>query len=80
MGEWFGCIVAGCVETLNRFYKVSLEGRQKQWQLILRPTDPQAKNMVNEILIKGSMDQINTIEIREVGGDYSVMSISRDDS
>lgn len=72
--------LAGDAETLNRFYKVSLKGHQKQWQLTLRPTDPQTKNMVNEILIMGSMDQINTIEIHELGGDYSVMSISRDDS
>jgi len=72
--------LSGDIETLNRFYKVSLEGRQKQWQLTLRPVDSQTKNMVDEILIKGSFDQINTIEIREAGGDYSVMSISRDDS
>lgn len=72
--------LAGDSETLNRFYNVSLKGRQKQWQLTLRPLDSQAKSMVDEILIKGSFDQIHTIEIREPGGDHSVMSISRDDS
>ncbi len=72
--------LAGDIETLNRFYNVSLEGHQKQWLLKLRPVDSKIKNLVNEILIKGSFDQINTIEIREAGGDYSVMSISRDDS
>lgn len=72
--------LAGDIETLNRFYDVSLKGQAKQWQLILRPADSKIKNLVNEILIKGSLDQINTIEIREAGGDYSVMSITRDDS
>jgi hypothetical protein len=72
--------LAGDIETLNRFYDVSLKGQEKQWQLILRPADSKIKSLVNEILIKGSFDQINTIEIREAGGDYSVMSITRDDS
>ena len=72
--------LAGDIGTLNRFYHVSLEGRPKQWQLVLRPADSKIKSLVDEILIKGSFDQINTIEIREAGGDYSVMSISRDDS
>lgn len=72
--------LAGDIETLNRFYNASLKGSQRQWQLILRPVDSQSKSMVDEILIKGGFDQIDTIEIRESGGDFSVMSISRDDS
>lgn len=72
--------LAGDIETLNRFYKVSLEGRQKQWLLTLIPQGSQTKNLVEKILLKGSFDQIRTIEIHEAGGDYSVMSISRDDS
>lgn len=72
--------LSGDIETLNRFYHVSLEGRPKQWQLVLRPADSKIKSLVDEILIKGSFEQLNTIEIREAGGDYSVMSISRDDS
>lgn len=72
--------LAGDIGTLNRFYQVSLEGHQKQWQLALRPADSKIKSLVDEILIKGSFNEINTIEIREAGGDYSVMSISRDDS
>lgn len=72
--------LAGDIETLNRFYNVSLKGHQKQWQLTLRPVDSQAKSLVDEILIKGSLDQITTIEIRESGGDHSVMSITRADS
>lgn len=72
--------LAGDIETLNRFYNVSLKGHPKQWQLILRPADSNIKNLVDEILIKGSLGEIKAIEIRESGGDYSVMSISKDDS
>lgn len=72
--------LAGDIATLNRFYNVSLTGQSKQWQLVLQPVDSKMKSMVTEILIKGSLEQIKTIEIRESGGDHSVMSISRDDS
>jgi len=78
--ESFRSTLAGDMETLNRFYSVTLEGHPKQWLLILRPVDAQMKNLVSEIRINGSLEQISTIETRESGGDYSVMSISKDDS
>lgn len=72
--------LAGDIETLNRFYHVTLEGHSKQWLLILRPINDKMKNVVSEIRISGSLEQISTIEIRESGGDYSIMNISKDDS
>lgn len=70
--------LAGDMETLARFYLYTLEGQRKHWQLKLQPRDQQMRNMVTEINISGSGDQIHTIEIREAGGDYSVMKISRE--
>ena len=78
--ESFRSTLAGDIATLDRFYKVSMEGQPNQWLLILRPIDPKMKNLVSEIRITGSLAQIGTIEIREPGGDYSVMNISKDDS
>ena len=78
--ESFRSTLAGDIATLNRFYHVTLEGHPKQWLLILRPVDTQMKNLVSEIRISGRLEQIDTIETRESGGDYSVMSIRRDDS
>jgi hypothetical protein len=78
--ESFRATLAGDMATLSRFYSVTLEGYPKQWLLILRPLDPKMKSLISEIRISGSMEQISTIEIREAGGDYSVMSISKDDS
>ncbi|MBI5430978.1 MAG: outer membrane lipoprotein carrier protein LolA [Nitrosomonadales bacterium] len=69
--------LAGDLDTLNRFYRVSLEGQRGKWQLTLLPLDSKMKDMVSEIRIGGSGEQVNTIEIREAGGDYSVMSISK---
>ncbi len=72
--------LAGDLESLNRFYQVSLEGQSKQWLLSLHPRDPKMESLVIEIRISGSAAQLNSIEIRETGGDYSVMQISKDDS
>jgi len=72
--------LAGDVETLNRFYEVTVEGHRKRWMLKLSPRDSKMSSMVREIRIKGSRDQIGTIEIREAGGDRSVMEITRVDS
>ena len=78
--ESFRSTLAGDMATLNRFYHVTMEGHPKQWLLILRPVDDKMKNLVSEIRINGSLEQINTIETRESGGDHSVMTISKDDS
>lgn len=78
--ESFRATLAGDITTLDRFYHVTLEGRPEQWLLILRPVDAQMKNLVNEIRISGSLEQISTIETRESGGDRTVMSISKDGS
>ncbi|HEY0666092.1 MAG TPA: LolA-related protein [Gallionella sp.] len=69
--------LAGDMQTLARFYVFTLEGQRKHWQLKLLPRDTRMKNMVTAIEISGSDGQIVTIEIREAGGDYSVMKISK---
>jgi len=76
--ESFRSTLAGDIETLNRFYKVKLEGQPKRWLLVLKPTEPKMKYLVDEIRIGGSGDHIATIEIRESEGDYSVMTIRKD--
>lgn len=78
--ESFRSTLAGDIGTLERFYNATLEGHPSQWLLVLRPVDAQMKNLINEIRINGSLEQISAVEIRESGGDYSVMSISKDDS
>lgn len=70
--------LAGDMKTLARFYLYTLEGQRRHWQLKLLPRDQQMKNMVTEINITGSGEQIDTIEIREAGGDHSVMKIRKE--
>lgn len=76
--ESFRSTLAGDIETLNHFYHVSLGGHPKQWQLALHPLDDGMKKWISEIRIRGSLNQIDSIDIRESGGDYSVMTISKE--
>lgn len=68
--------LAGDLQTLNRFYRVSLEGSANQWRLLLIPSETQMQGVVSEIRIDGSKNRIASIEILETGGDRSVMTIT----
>ena len=72
--------LAGDLSTLQRFYSVELEGSEPAWRLVLRPREPEMKAAVDEIRISGGGTSIARIEIREAGGDRSVMTISREGS
>jgi outer membrane lipoprotein-sorting protein len=80
MVESIRSTLAGDLTTLNRFYNVKLEGNAAKWQLILLPSETKIKFMINEILISGSDNHINTIEIKESEGDRSVMTLKEDNS
>jgi len=71
--------LAGDLQTLNRFYRASLEGGEDQWRLLLKPTEPKMQSMVSEIRIGGSKNRIRTIEIIETEGNRSVMTITEDE-
>ncbi len=73
--ESFRATLAGDLSTLQRFYEVSLEGNREQWRLLLRPRNEQMRELVDSIKIEGSNADITAIEILEVGGDSSRLSI-----
>jgi Outer membrane lipoprotein carrier protein LolA-like len=70
--------LAGDLATLNQFYEVGLEGGERQWRLKLKPREPDMQGVVNEIRISGSRDWVSRIEIDEIGGDRSIMTVTRD--
>lgn len=70
--------LAGDVATLRRFYQVSIEGSEGRWLLVLKPIEPQMREVLTDIRISGSAQRINTIEVSEAGGDRSVMTITSD--
>jgi len=68
--------LAGDLQSLNRFYRVALEGSELDWRLTLDPREPDIQRMVNQIRIAGSRTSIRSIEIIEAEGDRSVMTIA----
>jgi hypothetical protein len=70
--------LAGDLQTLNRFYEVSLEGDASQWRLRLKPTEPRMREVASEIRVSGNSNWVGVIEILDAGGDRSVMTITRD--
>lgn len=68
--------LAGDLQTLQRFYDVSLEGSDADWRLRLRPSEPAMREAVVEILIGGRGAAVRSVEIRNPGGDRSVMTIT----
>ena len=73
--ESFRATLAGNLSTLQRFYELSLEGGREHWRLLLRPRNEQMRELVDSIKIEGTNADITAIEILEVGGDSSRLSI-----
>jgi hypothetical protein len=70
--------LAGDLNTLNRFYRVSLAGEPSAWRLLLIPSEPAMQKVVREIHIAGTKNRVVSIEIIETEGDKSVMTITED--
>lgn len=74
--ESFRSTLAGDLDNLTRFYNVELSGSPPDWQLGLQPLDKKIKKFVSRIVIRGSNDQVRSVEILESGGDRSLMNIT----
>ncbi len=67
--------LAGDISALERSYQLALAGNAEHWQLTLSPTDKRMADILNHIVILGKQETINTIEIHQADGDYSIMKI-----
>ena len=70
--------LAGDLAALKRLFEIALEGDERQWRLVLRPTDRNMQELLSEIRIGGSRGTIRSIEFVEPNGDRSTMTITRD--
>ena len=68
----------GDLSALQQFYKVKLDGARQAWQLQLLPTERKMATLIQSIVISGSKDRLNTIDITEADGDRSVMTVTGD--
>lgn len=69
-------VLAGDTATLNRYYKVSIEGSAADWKLLLVPTDSSMQNVIKQIQFSGGGRSVKTIEFTEKQGDRAVMTIT----
>ncbi len=67
--------LAGEVAVLRRLYHITLQGTRQNWMLTLRPLDAQAAEYLTSITLTGHGDRLTEVDIRETGGDRSLMQI-----
>ncbi len=67
--------LAGELAVLRRLYHIKFQGTRRQWELTLRPLEAQAAEYLTSITLRGEGDRLTAVDIRETGGDRSVMEI-----
>ncbi len=78
--ESFRATLSGDLATLQSFYETRLSGDRNNWRLELVPRDEDLGASLESVHIEGSGKQITRIDIREVGGDRSRITIHPDPS
>lgn len=66
--------LAGNEAGLERVFKVGFTGTEENWKLQLAPLDKAARK-VSRVEIAGTHDEVRSVEILQVGGDRSVMTL-----
>lgn len=70
--------LGGDAETLERFYKVDLEGTPGRWQLFLVPRERGMSQVISQIKIGGAGSRLDLIEVQESKGDRTVTRVIED--
>lgn len=70
--------LAGDLPTLERFYKIELEGDASHWKMRLLPLEQKTREVMREIRIHGSGNWVDSIETLESNGDHVLMKIVKD--
>lgn len=76
--EGLRATLAGDAVTLARFFDVRVAGSASAWTLDLAPRDPALRAQVDGISISGRGSAILRMQVREAGGDQTVMDIVPD--
>ena len=67
--------LGGNEEALQRVFKVGFTGTLADWTLRLVPLERDVARKVERVEIAGARDEIHSVEIHQVGGDHSVMTL-----
>jgi outer membrane lipoprotein-sorting protein len=67
--------LAGDRATLERIFRVELDGDAARWTLKLTPRDPEAARAVTRVTITGENAKLETVEVVASDGDRSLLTI-----
>jgi hypothetical protein len=67
--------LAGDRAALERVFRVGFSGDAGRWQMRLEPLDASLAGTIADIRIDGARDELYSVDIREAGGDHSLMTI-----
>jgi hypothetical protein len=67
--------LAGDRASLERIFKVTLDGALDHWTLLLLPSDNAIAKSVRQIRIDGARDIIHSVDIQQADGDRSLLTI-----
>ena len=67
--------LSGDLASLQHYYRVSLAGTARAWQLTLTPIDPTVARLVREVSIEGSGADLREVDTVQRNGDSSRMLI-----
>ncbi|MCK9381489.1 MAG: outer membrane lipoprotein carrier protein LolA [Sulfuritalea sp.] len=68
-------VLGGDAELLRQHYRLKLEGEEQAWRLELTPLDDEIARYVERIAVSGRGGHVEQIEVRESGGDRSVLQV-----
>ena len=73
-------ILLGNLNALTKYYKLDLKGNCNQWNLILVPISAPALDIIDRIVILGEKDNIEKITWVDSNGDFTVMTLEKENS
>ncbi|HYM86436.1 MAG TPA: LolA-related protein, partial [Pseudoxanthomonas sp.] len=65
----FGALLSGDRALLEKHYRLTTQGSQQRWTLVLAPLDAQTKQSVRDITLYGRGAELRCIETRPLKGD-----------
>ena len=68
-------VLAGDERILRDYFRMGLDGTEAAWTLQLIPIDEEVSRYVERVSVSGRAGRISTIEVREAGGDRSVLQV-----
>ena len=73
-------ILLGNLNALMKYYELDLKGNCNQWSLILVPISAPALDIIDRIIILGEKDNIEKITWVDSNGDFTVMTLEKENS